>query len=436
MKHTQKSASLRVPAALMHLPAVRSFLEETAQAFGFAQGDCFRIGLAGEELFSYVCSLESAGGFLEVILHSVDYQIRVTFLFDAQQFDPWAFNIGAHISPDDEASLGELGLLLASRAVDRFAISLRHDGRIELLVVKDKTYPETPPEAQLPVQAGNRWHIRNAKPDDIRLFTGWVRQFCSLRSCPPFLNSAGRIIDMIASGEYGMIVAVDEKEMVVGGALWHERTDKAFESFGPYIASEGLTGCANDLIEGMVSRVARSRAVCLLSRWMTPAMPSGAFELLGDIALRDAEGAVHVIPVGYRHLKEDTGCRVWTAPELEPFLRSEYDRLCFARELVVARTEGEHKPAHSVFAARIDRQRLSATLTAVLDGYDAEENLRRQVAAFERETMLNIFFELDLSTAWQAALAPILLRNGFVPKLIMPYAGTADIVLFQKAFAS
>lgn len=436
MKHIRKTASLRVPADIVHLPTMRSFLEETARAFAFAQGDCFRIALAGEELFAYVCSLETAGGSVEINLHSVDYQIRATFLFDAHQFDPWAFNIGANVSPDDEASLEGLGLLLASRAVDRFAISLRHDGRIELLLVKDKSYPETPLESHPAGRAQGRWHVRNATPDDIRLFAGWTRSVCTPDTCPAFLNSAGRVIDMVASGEYGMVVAVDEKEIVIGGALWHERTDKAFESFGPYMATENIPECANDLIEAVVSRIARTHAVCLLSRWVTPATPAGAFELLGTVQFLDAEGVLHTTPVVHRQLKEDAGCRVWTTPELEPFLRSEYDRLFFAREMVIARTEGEYKPAHSVFAARIDRQRRSVTLTAVLDGSDAEENLQRQMAAFERENLPNIFFELDLAAAWQAALSAVLLQNGFAPKLVMPYAGHADIVLFQKAFSA
>lgn len=437
MTLNRKTASLCVPADIVHLPTMRSFLEETARAFNFAQGDCFRIGLAGEELFSYVCSLESAGAFVEINLQSVDYQIRATFLFDARQFDPWAFNIGANVSPDDEASLEGLGLLLAARAVDRFSISLRNDGRIELLMVKDKSYPETSASApSSPFGVSGSWKVRDAQPDDIRLFSGWVGQVCGMQNCPPFLNSAGRLLDMVGSGEYGMVVAVDEKEAVVGAALWHERTDKAFESFGPYIAGEEAAACAGDLVEAVVSRLAKTRAVCLLSRWMTSATPDGSFERLGDIELLDAQGRIHSVPVVYRLLREDAGCRIWTPAELEPFLRAEYDRLYFAREMVIARIEGEQRAMHSVFAARIDRLRRSATLTAVMDGRDAQENLLRQIAACERENMPNIFFELDLATAWQAALAPALINNGFIPKLVMPYAGHADIVLFQKALTA
>ena len=103
-----------------------------------------------------------------------------------------------------------------------------------------------------------------------------------------------------------------------------------------------------------------------------------------------------------------------------------------ARELVTAREEGERRATHSVFSARLDRQLNSAGLNTVLDGSDAEPNLCRQVAALEAEGFNSILFELDLATARNAMLAPVLIRNGFVPRLVMPYAGQRDVVVFQR----
>ena len=431
----RKTASLRIQAKIQHLPSVRDFLEETALAFQFAQDDCFRIALAGEEIFTYVCSLDASGGFIELDMHSVDYQIRVSFLFDAAQFDPWAFNLGARISLDDEASLEGLGLLLASRMTDHFAITLRQNGRVELLLVKDKSYPDDTVTTLSPAPVAKHWHVRDATPDDIRQFVARLRQTCATERHPAFLSSSCRLADMVASGDYGMVVAVDDNDAVVGGVLWHERNERSIESFGPYLVTEPTADCGGELIETLLGRTAKQRALCLLNRWTTPAMPQGEFELLGEIALHDAQGSEHTMPMAYRQLKEDVGSRVWVVPEIEDFLRNEYDRLFFAREMVAVDTEAEKRSAHSVLAAEIDRMRGAVTLSPVLDGGDIEENLRRQLAVFAQENLPNVFFEIDLAFAWQAALAPVLLHNGFVPRLVMPYAGKADIVLFQKASA-
>ncbi len=435
MTRLSKTASLRIPASIQHLPSVRDFLEDAARRFLFGNEDCLRITLAGEEIFTYVCSLDASGGTIDVGVHSVDYQLRVSFLFDAAQFDPWAFNLGVQVLPDDEASLEGLGLLLASRTVDGFAITLRQSGRVELLLVKDKSYPEEPVPPSLSAPFAEYWHVRDATSDDIRQFVARLRQTSSTENHPAFLAIAGRLVDMVASGDYGMVVAVDGSDTVLGGALWHERSERSIESFGPYIVTESATDCGRDLIEALLGRIAKQRALCLLSRWTTPAMPQGEFELLGEITLRDAQGGGHVMPMAYRQLKEDLGSRVWVVPEIENFLRDEYDRLFFAREMVAVDIKEPKRPAHSVLAAEIDRLHGAVTLSPVLDGGDAEENLHRQLAVFVQENLPNIFFEIDLAFAWQVALTPILLNNGFIPRLMMPYAGKADIVLFQKAFA-
>jgi hypothetical protein len=185
-------------------------------------------------------------------------------------------------------------------------------------------------------------------------------------------------------------------------------------------------------MDALIGRIAKSKAVCLITRWLTAETPKGTFEELGRLRRRASAAGVVEAPVYCRFLQEDTGCQVWTAPELRPFLEREYVRLCMARDLVTAREEGERRTTHSVFSARLDRQLSSATLNAVLDGRDDEENLCRQVAALETEGFSTILFELDLSTARNAMLAPVLLRNGFVPRLVMPYAGYSDVVVFQR----
>jgi hypothetical protein len=39
---------------------------------------------------------------------------------------------------------------------------------------------------------------------------------------------------------------------------------------------------------------------------------------------------------------------------------------------------------------------------------------------------------MDLGIPWQSAFVPALLETGFVPRMIVPYAGKADTAIFQK----
>ena len=118
-------------------------------------------------------------------------------------------------------------------------------------------------------------------------------------------------------------------------------------------------------------------------------------------------------------------------PELEDFLRTFYKSLFFARKIRLTQHGGEQRPAYSVLAPQFDRVSGQVTLRAIWDGADIAENLARHVIVFKAENMRNIFFEVDLAQAWQVNLIPTLLANKFRPRLLLPYGGEADIVVFQ-----
>jgi hypothetical protein len=70
-------------------------------------------------------------------------------------------------------------------------------------------------------------------------------------------------------------------------------------------------------------------------------------------------------------------------------------------------------------------------LRPVWDGVDISINLAKHIKVLKGEGILNIFLLIDLGYAWQANLAPAIGENNFMPQLILPYAGKADIVIFQ-----
>jgi hypothetical protein len=94
-------------------------------------------------------------------------------------------------------------------------------------------------------------------------------------------------------------------------------------------------------------------------------------------------------------------------------------------------TGGEERPPHAVIFPRFDKPQNIIRLRAVWDGIDFPDLLSRHIQIFKTEGIRNILFEIDLGHAWQANLAPALMKHNFVPKMILPYAGTGDMVVFQ-----
>ena len=47
----------------------------------------------------------------------------------------------------------------------------------------------------------------------------------------------------------------------------------------------------------------------------------------------------------------------------------------------------------------------------------------------------NILFDMDLSRAWEAALADDLSRAGFAPQVVLPRGGRGDVVVWRHGQA-
>jgi hypothetical protein len=92
---------------------------------------------------------------------------------------------------------------------------------------------------------------------------------------------------------------------------------------------------------------------------------------------------------------------------------------------------GEMRPGFSLVDAELNRQRADATLRPLLPGTDFAANLERHIRLIRQEGFLNLFFELDLGIPWHAEMIPPLMANQFQPEILLPFAGQADLVIFQ-----
>lgn len=423
--------SLNVPLSHDFLRLVTGFAEESVKAFGLATAEALKLTLAAEEIFTYLCQSTKAGSTIGVEAVNGRYYALLRFTFKAPDFDPRSFNLTARVSLDDEANLKEMGLLIASRVVDQFYLTGSPQQELELGLVKEKAYPEAT-DLEVPKMKETRnADVRSPDPDGLKLFARLVAAHYPPRFCLPSFRFPGKVVDMVASGEYEATVASGDQGEIGAGVLWRRVGKRLVEFFGPYLFSKGGSGMAQKIMESCLSRIAKTEAIGLMSRYATPELPKGYFESLGTIDLFHPDGTSQVWSIFFRQLREDLGCQVWSHPDLEAFLRTEYGRLSFGREILLTKHEGEVRPSHSVFSIQFDRSHYQATLRAIWDGEDMTDNLSQHVKVLSAESLPNIFFAIDLSKAWQAALTPSLLQNGFLPKILLPYALEGDVVVFQ-----
>jgi len=183
--------------------------------------------------------------------------------------------------------------------------------------------------------------------------------------------------------------------------------------------------------EQLLQKVARTSAVSLVSQLATHDMITSDFELLGKFDYSRPDDARQELDVWYRHLREDMGTTVWAHPDMLDFLQGKYDDLVLMRNIREIDGKSETLPDRSVFSTQLRPGLGEATLSPMVVGSDVAEVVANHVAVLQQEDYRNIFFYLDLAYGWQAATARVLMDNGFVPQLVLPYAGKSDVVVFQ-----
>ena len=432
MKDQPAQVSLKVYLRPDFLRLTTSFAEESGKAFGLNTADALKLTLACEEVFAYLCRAGKTDETITMDAANGGYYVQLKISFKARDFNPRAFNLTSSVSFEDSASLEEMGLLIASRSVERFTIVEEPQQGLGLVLIKEKSYPELADLKAPEIKPIKSLRIQTPNSDTLKLLVRLITTHYPSHLYPQAFLIPGKVVDMMAGAEYGAKLAVDEKGQMGGGILWRWVGSKTVESFGPYLFQkpDGL-GLSEALTDACIGEIAKTGAIGLISRYSTPELPKGYFESLGSVDRFQAEGSMTPWPIYFRQLHEDLGCQVWTHPALEGFLRAEYGRLFFPREILSTRYGGEQRPAHSVFAPQFDRTNHQVTLRAIWDGADASENLSQHLKVLSAENLPNIFFEIDLGHPWQANLSQALLDSGFQPRLILPYGGESDVVVFQ-----
>lgn len=420
---------LHLDAHTPFLPIVTRFVETTASLFDLGKDEALKLVLATEEIFVHLCSAVCPGGPLEVSCRDGLYYTRVAFRFSAPTLNLKGLNIAS--ADEGGCDLEEMGLMIASRSVDDLHLTMEKGNRVCLAVTKHKAYPRVSEEFPRP-EAPQRVVSQTADREQVKRFTLMASLFCRQQDLPPFFDYPGRVADMVAGGEYGCLIGLGQNQQIVGGILFCRRSERIVQFFGPYIFHGGaVTATAEALLEDLLARIARTKALGLLSLSGLPKALEQRFESLGSLSSQVEELPPVRKPFFFRHLHEDPGGEVWSTEALNDWLCAQYDRLVLARQIQTVRDMGERRSGASLFAAEISREKAEACLRPLLPGDDPAVNVKAHVRYLREDGLSTLLFEIDLGVSWHAELTEVLLAEGFQPKILLPFAGRSDLVIFQ-----
>jgi len=426
------SVLLRIHDDMAFLPLATSFVEKAALAYGLADPEAMALTLATEEIFAYLCRAAGPDGRLELRCSSGKYFVQTDFHCPLEDLDMRFFNVTATVSVEDEASLDQMGLLIASRFVDRLHVQEGPGRGILLTLIKEKSYPALEEIPAPSDQPPGRFTVKRPDPAALKIFVQSVHAYYPAWLIPPAFRFPGKVVDMVSGGEYDAALAMGAGGGIRGGMVWHWMSEKMVECFGPYLLGQDPDSPMPEaLLEACIGAIAKTPAVGLVNAYATEQLPREHFEVLGTLTRHDPAGPVRPVTAYFRQMQEDPGTTSWCHPEVEDFLRGEYRRLVLPREVHRVKNVGEQKNPYSVLSAEFRRPQSSVILRPIRSGKDAQENLIEHLRLFSRESLPNVYFEMDLGLAWQSDFTPGLLRNGFTPRMVIPYGGEGDTLVFQ-----
>jgi hypothetical protein len=431
----KKIAELTVPLSLDIVHLVTGAVDQAALVFGFQDEERDRCILGVEEVFVYLASKEGRETDITVRILDGGYYLQVTLVFPPISFPVQVLNITAVNDPQNQSSFADVGIFIAARITDRFLLNQDNVKETIVHLIFEKKYPEfmetlepptldTVPELFL-VSPGTNEEIKQAAA---RVFSTYTSH------APDFFRFPGKVVDMVRSGEYRMVLASDRKGCVFGCLLWRKGKN-LIEAFGPFLFISHRT-LGEDLVRYTLESLGRSGAVCMIIRDPTPQAPMSWFEelpCLMDFYIRDTwifscmkEWRAPL----YRQLEEDTGAVVIVHPDLTPAVRTWYDIMALPRTVISASPAGEQPGDYSSFTVKIDKNSGKAVISSRTIGKDASVVLSAHLALLLDQGYSDISYEMDMSDENEPYIYPGLINAGFRPIYILPWGDHGDICIF------
>ena len=203
----QRAITLNLTTDRVYIPLVTAFMENASQALGLARKEALAITLAAEELFTYLGQRLGPEQDLEIRCVAGGYYVRTDFTFAARELNLRAFNLTSSVSLEDENSLEEMGLLIASRSVDYFHVTREHQ-RLVLSLTKEKSYPRYERKGIPAPPPINDYRLIPPGPGEVKWLAQLIGEYFSTLEVPAALLYPGKLADIVESREFQAVLAV------------------------------------------------------------------------------------------------------------------------------------------------------------------------------------------------------------------------------------
>ncbi len=409
--------------------AVQAGVEQAALDFRLDASGAARLGQAVEEVFVHVAT-QAPGSAFELQLRDRHHAVEARLHCRLPSEELHWFNLTRPIDVEDTAALGALGLLLASRLVDRLSVDLDPDGGVRLVLEQSRQYsapidPAEPEEIGLGDAAASA-RLVPADADGMAALAGLFRRRFGI-AAPWAFEADGLAIDLAAAGELSALVARGGAGRVLGGVAWTARSARLIEVLGPVSARDDAA-LAGRLVEGVVRALAGTTATMIFSEERGPGFPSDEFDCLGQLGSR---------PLHYRALGENVAGEgvagvAWADAASRPFLEVFYEALGLDRDIRDIVPDPAPRRRNGLLAAEVDRLASRVTLRPLIDGVDLPTLIAAHVDRFADEGLDDFRFETDHGVPWQGGLGYDLMRAGFSPRVVLPLAARGDVVVWER----
>lgn len=417
----KKFPLLEIPTEMSFLPVAVSFVENTCAGLGFGKKETTALVLATEEIFVYL-NKHNNGTIISVCCKSKKYLMELSLKFDSKNFNPRAFNLTTDVDVDDDVSLDEMGLLIASRMVDEFTMEEEAE-KIIITVQKYRIYQQTSVRKYFP-EPLDTWSVESPDRMETKILTDLILQSNKEHDFPFYFQSSGMVADMQEVFDINILIIKDHKNMIAGGLFWQELSEQTIEMFGPYIhGQKDSEKMSCDLIDKCLEVIGKERYKGLLCRYYGDGFPETYFEIVGNFSGKN---------IYFRELHEDTGSYSWIHPRLKDYIADEYKKLFLPRNIMTIDDDYDSFKQFSVISSKLNRSSGSVTMHPFVFGKDFSENIKNHISLFKSEKYKGILFQLDLGYSQHSYWIPALLDNGFLPVLLLPYGGKGDLLIMEK----
>lgn len=414
------------------MPMAVTFSETAARLADFGERERSMLALSVEELFMALCN-SMEGTEIQLTCLNLRYAIDIIFRFNQPPPDLRVFNITSRPGHDSEDELQTMGLFLASRASDQFSIRrLQHKEGWEITLRKERDYPQQIENSYTTPSTEGPFSISPPSPSAVKALSALIARDFKFAQLPEELTPQGRLLDKVASGQYGVILTENSKGQTAGGIVWRTTEQRIVECFGPYIGDISERAIlASQLCEELVTKFGRELKNGMLLYAPEPPPPDAGFEPAGSF--ETPEGYVWA---GYRMMREEYGSVAHIAPELIAFYSAHVNSMALARDIREYMDNGETGDGLTLFSTRLDRTAGVAMLRPMLAGKDAATVLREHLALFDSSGFSKTVCLIDTGRPFDSLIAPHLITTGFIPKMLVPWGGEGDIIHLERRYQS